>query len=250
MCTNFFFNFIQASYESFISLITSYEVPSPPGALPSSSFSSSDPATRRDSKIAAYRLEKTLKDVIKTSLGVETDTPIYAMLELLKRNSGSEDQPQSSAQGSIRKSSLALLQLLRLQTESSLSFIEQEMTLLKNASESAFIEEEDGDEDMRKEDKSIKEDVDMTWRLDKPLRPPGARGKPSELIDERGKVSVHFLRSTPCSKGFQISTGSLLVFFSSHFNHSQSYLQRVCKTSLNERDYKQMCLDRVIACLP
>lgn len=71
------------------------------------------------------------------------------------------------------------------------------MELLKAASETAHIEQVDdvdvdGAEDRRREDKV--EDVDLSWRLDQPLRSRDGRGKPSELIDDRGKVS-------PCVMG-------------------------------------------------
>jgi hypothetical protein len=86
----------------------------------------------------------------------------------------------------IRQASIAILQLLRIQTQSSLSFIEQEMALLTEASKTAHIDEDADDEDNRRE--TGREQVDTTWRLDKPLRRPGEGARPAELIDERGKV--------------------------------------------------------------
>ena len=87
----------------------------------------------------------------------------------------------------IRQATIAILQLLRLQTQTSLSFIEQEVSLLTEASKSAHIDEEADDDDKRRE--TEREEADTTWRLDKPLRRPGEGTRPAELIDERGKVS-------------------------------------------------------------
>lgn len=63
------------------------------------------------------------------------------------------------------------------------------MALLTEASKTAHIDEDAEDEDNRRE--TGREQVDTTWRLDKPLRRPGEGARPAELIDERGKVGYN-----------------------------------------------------------